>query len=51
MGFKKTFLYCSLFLFTDFQNFSSKIDNMEVDVLKPLGDDINKVLKATLQNL
>ena len=31
------------FLFIDFQNFSSTIDNVQVDVLKPLKDDINKV--------
>ena len=30
-------------MFTDFQNFTSKIDNVQIDVLKPLEDDINKV--------
>ncbi|XP_078346654.1 prominin-1-A-like isoform X2 [Oculina patagonica] len=35
-------------LTNEFQNFSSKIDNMQVDVLQPLEDDINKYLQDTL---
>ena len=30
-------------LYAEFQNFSSKINNTQVDVLKPLEDDIDKV--------
>ncbi|KAJ7360368.1 hypothetical protein OS493_017000 [Desmophyllum pertusum] len=35
-------------LTNEFQNFSSKIDNMQVDVLKPLEDNINKYIADSL---
>ena len=32
------------FLFTDFKNFSSKIENAQVDILDPLEDKIDEVI-------